>query len=693
MNRSASLLCIAALSLASRAGETSSTVARTAEFAELKLGESDGVALSERGALFPAPRPVRLVADRLPGQPDQVWSMIAGPAGRLYLGTGPGGKVLEISPEGEASVFYSTGDLLVTALTFDRSGNLIVGTSPGGMLHRVAPDGSGSLWGETGERYVWSLALGTDGRVYAGTGERGTVLRLGADGTAEPFFDSDEAHIVSLLAAPGGGLFAGGAGRGLLYEIDDEGHGIVLFESELPQVSALALDADGRLVVALVAPPEREEPPPALELRLPDGVEVGRTADGLGGLEEGSGPLLRGVIEGISEPAPSDGRRVRGQLVRLTDGVHGTEVWRSSDEAVYSLLSTGDGVLFGTGEPARVYRLTADGDVALIATLAEAQATVLLESNRSAVLATSNPATAYRLEPRSSQPAVFVSHPIDAGASARWGAVRWEAAGTIEIYTRTGNSRDPDGTWSGWSPALTDPERSRVVNPDGRYLQWRARFVPESTGDMRLRGVRVHYETYNRPPELKEFRPEGGGHSFAGKAEFRCSVRDPDGDPVTVSLEIRPRGETDWRAAGGGEAAGDRPRPEWTEVELAWETAAIDEGRYEIRAIASDQTANAPDESGSVTGPTIGVVIDRSPPAYEIDARAGGGVAITLRDALSEIRRLELVRDGRAAYRVRPQDGVCDSTTERFELQRPEAGAALRGFDAAGNRVDIPLPP
>jgi hypothetical protein len=57
-------------------------------------------------------------------------------------------------------------------------------------------------------------------------------------------------------------------------------------------------------------------------------------------------------------------------------------------------------VVFGTGEPARVYRIGADQEIERLATLAEAQVTAIARSPGGLLLATSNPAGAYRLEDR-----------------------------------------------------------------------------------------------------------------------------------------------------------------------------------------------------------------------------------------------------------------------------------------------------
>jgi hypothetical protein len=671
---------------------------------DLKAGEANGVTLTSKGMLYPSPRLIRLGEGRMPGEPIHVWSMTQDDAGNVYLGTGPDGQIIRISSAGQQSLFYTVDEPLVSALAVDGSGQLLAGTAPGGKIYRIRPDGTGALWSETGERYVWALAVASDGAVYAGTGERGTILKISSAGSATPFFDSDEPHVVSLLPTPDGGFLAGGSGRGLVYRIDSEGNGIVLYEDELPEVTALAMDSNENVLVAYVAPPQPESKRPAVKLRLPDGVEVGRSDENVGRLEESTGPVLRGYIEGLPEDAKDEEIRLRGLVVRISETGEVERLWRSSSEAPFCLLGDGDEVVFGTGEPARLYRIPADGDVALLATLREAQVTGMLGSRRSIVFATSNPASAYQLDGSSGDAGTFVSRPFDAGGQARWGAIRWSIGGgddgaQVEIYTRTGNSHDPDGTWSAWGPAMTDPERSRVVNPDGRYLQWRARFVSARPESNHLSSIMVHYEPYNRSPRVKDFGLSGTGRWVADEATFGWATLDPDEDPVEMSFEYRESDGSRWTsvAVPPSDTSGNpRPAKGWRDERFEWNTAEIDEGEYEVRVVASDRAANDAAEGRSfVVSPPLRVIVDRTPPRHELRPTGPDRYELTLEDALSEIRRLEVLADGRVLHTVRPVDGVCDSLRESFSVELTDSGGepGLRGVDAAGNQVDIPLEP
>lgn len=703
--------CAAAvLALAAPPAGAVETRSAALDAAELMRGDADGVAITARGSLLPAPRLARLGPGTDPERPAQVWSALPDGAGGLFLGTGPDGAILKVSPSGESRLLFRTGAPLVTALAILAGGDLLAGTSPGGSIYRVRPDGTGSVWCETGERYVWALAALPDGTVFAGTGDRGIVLKIGAAGSAESFFDSDEAHILSLAPLRGGGLLAGSAGRGLVFRIHPGGRAEVLHDDELPEIRAVAPAPGGEIYAAALGEPETEPRPPAVRIRVAGGEEVGAAPDLAPAEEDRRGQVLEGIIEGLPPAAEEAGRRLRGRVVRIAPDGTASEIWRSTTEAPYCLFVDRKGrAVFGVGEPGRLYRAEAADEVALLATLAEGQVTAVTESGRDLAVATSNPAAAYRLDRETASPGVFVSPPFDAGALSRWGAVRWRVEGPpgrIEIFTRTGNTAEPDETWSAWSPAMTDPDSSRVPNPDGRFVQWRARVAGNEDAGVRISGVTIHYAPYNRPPAVRGLVLDAPRPSVAAKAAFRFEASDEDGDPVDVEVRYRAVGASSWAAAARLDALpttasfpGGSGR-EWKAGKVAWETAAVAEGAYDVRAVASDRAVNPAGEGLEGTCDlAFRVTVDRSPPILEAARGADDAIEILVRDTLSPVSRVEVLRNGRPAFLARPTDGVCDSPEESFRIAPGDLEAAgalesatLRALDDAGNVAERPIP-
>ena len=670
----------------------------TASPDELLRGSAEGVAVSARGRLYLAPRTQRLAGALGRTATVETWSACRGGPGEMFFGTGPDGLVYRTDGNGRGAVFFDTGEAMVTALHRHSGGDLLAATSPGGRIYRIDGAGNGRLWAETEERYVWALAESDGGNVYVATGDRGRVLRVGNDGSIERHFDSGESHIVALVHDGGGRLLAGGSGMGRVYSIDPEGFGLVLYDDDLPEARALVRDGAGGWTVALVGDPPAETRRPALRLRLPDGTPVGAIEPTVA-IDERSGPVLQGFIEGLAgEPRP--GSAVRGRLVRLDADGSATTLWESPTETPLSLETDAAGrVVMGTGQPARLYRVEDGDDVALIATLKEAHTTVLVRDERTLFAATSHPASVWRVEAVDAEQGSYLSPAFDAGGPARWGSISWAPAGRLartEVYTRTGNSARPDATWSAWSPAQVLAGGSPVDNPDGRFAQFRVRFIGAQERDARLGDVTLLYETYNRPPALLDER----GRALAAvreTAEFPWIASDPDGDTLEVVLEYRAAFATRWTTAAGSgtisPAGTDAAAPR--SGTLTWDTAELAEGLYDVRLVADDGPANDPAEGRRAYGRLRRIAIDRTVPAVDVRRLADGRYEAVVADEASRVTRLKLLRDGRQAASIRAADGVCDSRRERFEFAVP-AGTArwtVRGSDLAGNETVAELPP
>ena len=687
-----------------RAGAEQSRVATTPPHL-MQEGESAGVAISSKGRLMLAPRLIPIGKAGPGGWPAQVFAAAIDAAGNAILATGPDGALIRVSPAGEVTTLFEAGEPLVTAVLVLPAGDILAATAPGGSIYRWRPNGQTSLWCSTNERYVWALASGPSGTVLAATGERGRLLSIDPDGTSRTLFDSDESHLVSILPAPGGGYWAGGSGKGLVYRVDADGHGAVVYDDDLPEAKAIMSDSSGRLIVAFDAPPVSDRRPPAVRIRVAGGAAAG----GIDELETRGSPALQGVIEGLPSDSDDETSRTRGKLVSIAPDGTAQELWRSSTEAPFALALDGSGrPIFATGEPARLWRVESPSEVSLLVTMKEAQGTVLVPlKNGDVFVAASNPAATYTLGRASSDSGTYLAPPSDAGSVARWGTLSWEedaASGRVELFVRTGNSQEPDSTWSAWSPALTRAAGTALTSPDGRFLQWRARFSESGSGSLPIGSVAATYATRNRPPSVRDLRVEPSTGAVSGKATLRWTVSDPDGDAVAVEIQARRVGTQAWTVATRSEPSAVKPTDpalgndgSSREGKTSWETASWDEGAYDVRAVAFDQPANASGEGLESTIDATQIVrIDRSPPELKASRSGDKGVDVVVTDAGSSVARLEVVETGHVVFSPRAKDGVCDGTRESFHVAASDAGASsdrsLRATDAAGNSAEIAMP-
>ncbi|MDX1388345.1 MAG: hypothetical protein R3344_04100, partial [Acidobacteriota bacterium] len=119
-------------------------------------GTLDGTQIDGRGHVLLSPEFETLWGP----EEGLVWAVAPDGSGGAFVGQSGPGRVVHVSPGGEATVWHDLGDEgLVTALASDGAGGVFVGTSPEGrVLHVRGPDDTATLV-ETGSEFVWALAV------------------------------------------------------------------------------------------------------------------------------------------------------------------------------------------------------------------------------------------------------------------------------------------------------------------------------------------------------------------------------------------------------------------------------------------------------------------------------------------------------------------------------------------------------
>ena len=84
------------------------------------------------------------------------------------------------------------------------------------------------------------------------------------------------------------------------------------------------------------------------------------------------------------------------------------------------------------------------------------------------------PATSALLLPEQRFAGEYTSPVLDARTLASWGRIVWDAAvaagASVQLQTRSGNTNEPNATWSDWSPFYGKTEE-QVLSPKARFLQ------------------------------------------------------------------------------------------------------------------------------------------------------------------------------------------------------------------------------
>ncbi|MDH4180118.1 MAG: hypothetical protein OEV33_06365, partial [Armatimonadota bacterium] len=250
-----------------------------------------------------------------------------------------------------------------------------------------------------------------------------------------------------------------------------------------------------------------------------------------------------------------------------------TELVKVKAKHSLALLARPDGTVFvATGPDARVIAIYPDGSSSLIYHPKAAYvAGLAFDPAGNIYLTGADTGRLTKLDAAGPRTGNYVSPVQDAGATARWGAVRWRGAvpegGNVEILTRTGATAHPDETWSPWAPVLAGPGSS-VASPPGRFMQCRMDLASTGPAVPRLDVAEFTYLPANRRPEIKLNAP-GSDEIWSGTQTVRWSGRDPDRDKLTYETYWSSDRGTTWTPIESTPKTEEEPKEDLAEAEEA----------------------------------------------------------------------------------------------------------------------------
>jgi hypothetical protein len=736
--RLASLVLLAA----GMCSASTSAVWEMTSFTDFVKGKFDGVSLGRDGRLSLAPKLDTLFTSQQP----VIWSVASGPDGALYAATGNHGRVFRIEQNGTAKLLWTADRPEVFAIAVDKKGVVYAASSPDGKIYRIE-NGKASEYFDPKTKYIWSLAVADNGALYAGTGDDGRVFRIVSAGAGDVYYATGQGNVTSLTIDQQGRLLAGTEPNGILYRITAKDKAFALYDSTLPEIRAVSPNPDGSVYAvalggSLAKKVQNAQASLAAQTDQTPTVttSITVTADTGGDIkpptppapakpqETAPAPATPAVIAATTAVATDTTPVEKSAIYRINVDNTVDTLWSSKEENVYDILPAQDGqVYFTTDSSGRIYRLSRDSQLTLVAQTNEAEATRLLRWRGSMLAATGNMGKIYSLGAAGGR-GTYESPVFDAGSVAQWGRLRWQGengAGKIAMRTRTGNSIRPDATWSDWSEPVTDSSGAQIKSPNARFLQYQAELT--GTGAI-VDNVSAAYLPQNNPPAvhsvtvLTTVSPAAAvtpkaGSSASATTPYSVTVTDtgdstpvtstgtstqtlsratqqqliiswqaddPDGDKLVYEVAFRGEGEREWKVL----------KKDVHDSSLTIDGDALADGRYDFKVTASDREANAPaaaKEADLVSSP---VLIDNTPPVIRITSnrRTNGGVDLSFdaADSTSALRRAEYSIDAGAWTPVAPVDGILDSPSEQFRLHVDGVPAGehllvVRVADSGGN--------
>jgi hypothetical protein len=651
-------------------------------------GKFDGISITHEGTLSLSPK-----EEDLEGPTDDFYlSLLITSDGTKYLGTGHSGKIYKVSTSGQLELMHQLPEMDIYCLAQDRNGNLFAGTSPNGQIYKITSRGELEPFFNPTEKYIWDLVFAENGALLAAVGESGGIYQINNKGEGRKIAEVEENHILCMTKAEKDELIAGSGGRGVIYRITPGKKPAILYESSYEEIKSIALDEQGNVYAA--ASGKVVEPKKDASSLLPSRQATSVTVTATPSTQA----TREAVISADKEP---------GAVYRINPEGLAKKLWSSEDELVYSLLwdEQKKKIVFGTGNKGRIYEINDDEKISLLLQK-ESEQIYYLHAHGTAIYALSNnPPRISRISPEKRFEGAYQSRVLDAKTLSKWGRIEWDAElpdGAIILFlTRSGNSAEPDRTWSDWSPPYQNIQGEQILSPKGRYLQFMVKFRAESSRmSPLLNKVTLFYLHSNLPPSLVKvdllppnvvFLKPPLQEDFIWGEEISLSeqainknksqsyiapkriekkgyrtvtweAQDDNGDSLLYSVYIRREDETRWRVL----------EPKWADKILAFNTSLFPDGIYFMKVEASDSPSNPKGTDLRAEKISRPLVIDNSLPVirnFQVERQRNRlNFSFGAVDANSHIKEAKFLIRPNDWQVIFPEDGICDSKNETFEF-------------------------
>lgn len=575
-------------------------------------------------------------------------------SGEILLGCGHGAEVFRIGKKGDSPVsIFKSEEPDIHAVLLHKSGDAIVATGPMGKLYRIDSKGESTVLFDPTERYIWDIIEDKDGSIIVAVGGNGGVYRVTLAGKVTKLFDTEDPHITTLHLSANSLLYAGSGEKGIVYVID-QNKTRVLYDSDYKEIRGIT--SDNRSQVFFAASHFDEDTDKTTQSdRIP----------------------LKPSIKGTNSQG------IRSVVYQYLANGNIEEIFSLKDETIHDIAYDQESqqLLVATGNSGRVYAIQPNGEYAIRFESTAAQVYRIGTKGPGVTIITNNSAGIVSFDDISSNGGTYSSDIFDLGIQSRIGKLYWQEqkpqGSQITVSVRAGNSSKPDATWTAWLPPFLQGTGAETNLSGYRFVQFKVSLTATSGGKTPyLENLSLYYLQNNLSPRLTMVnvlsRPviskdEPTPKNSEEKILFTppgvreqvvvWSCQDPNDDPLSYSLLLRPAGSDHWFPF---------------KTDLTQRTATIpqglfQDGRYQIKVIASDESSNPSSRAKTSEMISSFFTIDSTPPLIT-QFSPGATIRFKVTDTTSAIKRIQYSWNGEAWFPLYPDDAVNDSVTEAYSV-------------------------
>jgi hypothetical protein len=654
-----------------------------------------------------------------------IWAIRQTPDGALYAATGPNGQLFEIKPDGSHKIVFDSDENNLLSLAGDGKDLLFVGTDPNGHVYRVnRKTGESFVVYDAAESEVTALAMDAKGNLYAGT----------AQSTGQEGPEAEEPGASEKVGRPE----------------QQEGTGAGPIPSEPPKApeppkmplpgpgdpqpipkSATSKPSNGR---ASALPTLK----PAIYLSAAPGDEPGGDP-GEPSPKPGPKPTPGPGKKPKQPPVAAAARRAAAAIQNQQVNPRAAGQPAEGGNAVYKIDPQGfvteifrqpvlvlslyerDGVLLvGTGSDGLVYQINPGAEETVVVAKVDAKEVLSLLPTRDGgiFMGMANDGQISSMSSGYAARGTFLSPVLDATQISKFGKLhlRGTLPGGTSLTVATRSSNVGEESEEGWSPWTSEVPASQwlpITSPVARFFQYRLTFTSEGGKQTPVVDeVSVSYQMPNLPPQIKSIKitSAGGGSPGANAAanaaaeiaaagnggngasaaspdvNIAWEATDPNGDTLRYTLCYRAAGSESWIQL----------KDKLTEGSYEWNTRSVADGRYEIKVVASDSSANPVGEGKTASRISDPIEVDNTPPDIgdlKVEAQEKTAhVVARIVDQSSTVAQLEYAVDSASDWQaILPSDSIADSPDEAYDfvasgLSDGPHQITLRATDAHGNQ-------